>query len=100
WTLDPTTCGASDYVTPAVGPNLFTVKGVRGAAPGAINPVDPSVVCLQNLTATGGDYYRAPCAANSVVGGIDEWVLHVENAGTTGVSEVEIFDALPAPNDA
>ncbi len=99
WTLDPTTCGASDYVTPTVGPNLFTVKGVRGAADGAINPVDPSVVCLQNLTATGGDYYRAPCAANSVIGGVDEWVLHVENAGTTGVSEVEIFDALPSPND-
>lgn len=100
WTLDPTTCGASDYITPAVGPNLFTVKGVRGAAPGAINPVNPSVVCLQNFTATGGDYYRAPCAANSVVGGVDEWVLHVQNAGTTGVSEIEIFDALPAPNDA
>ncbi len=99
WTLDPTTCGASDYVTPTVGPNLFTVKGVRGAADGAINPVDPSVVCLQSLTATGGDYYRAPCAANSVVGGVDEWVLHVENAGTTGVSEIEIFDALPAPSD-
>ena len=99
WTTDPTTCGASDYVTPTVGPNLFTVKGVRGSIAGAANPNDPTYVCTQNLTATGGDYYRAPCAANSVIGGVDEWVLRVQNAGTTGVSEVEIFDALPAIGD-
>jgi len=99
WTQDPTTCGASDYVTPAVGPNLFTVKGVRGSFPGAINPLDPSYTCAPTLSATGGDYYRAPCAANSVVGGVDQWVLRVQNAGTTGVTDAQIFDALPAPGD-
>lgn len=99
WANDPETCGAEDYVTPTVGPNLFTVKGVRGAVDGATNPSDPQTVCDATLSATGGDYYRAPCAANSVVGGVDSWVLRTQNAGTTGVSELQIFDALPAPND-
>lgn len=100
WSSDPTTCGTTDYVTPAAGPNLFTVKGVKGASAGAVNPVNPAQPCTPSLNATGGSYYRAPCAANSVIGGTDSWVLRAQNAGTTGLAEMVVFDALPAPGDA
>jgi hypothetical protein len=99
WASDPTTCGTTDYVTPTVGPNLFTVKGVRGSLDGASNPLNPEQECVASLTATGGSYFRAPCAANSVIGGDDEWVLRAQNAGTTGLDEMVIFDALPAQSD-
>lgn len=96
---DPTTCGTTDYVTPSAGPNLFTIKGVRGSLEGAENPSNPSVTCQDSLVATGGSYYRAPCAANSVIGGTDAWVLRAQNAGTTGVDEFVLFDALPSSGD-
>ncbi len=96
---DPTTCGTTDYVTPSVGPNLFTVKGVRGSLEGAENPANPSQECVASLTATGGSYFRAPCAANSVIGGVDEWVMRAQNAGTTGLEEMVLFDALPNGGD-
>ncbi len=96
---DPTTCGTTDYVTPSAGPNLFTIKGVRGSIAGAENPSNPSLTCQDSLVATGGSYYRAPCAANSVIGGTDAWVLRAQNAGTTGVDEFVLFDALPSSGD-
>ncbi|MCB2412573.1 DUF11 domain-containing protein [Demequina sp. TTPB684] len=99
WATDPTTCGTTDYVTPSVGPNLFTVKGVRGSIEGASNPLNPEQECRASLEATGGSYFRAPCAANSVMGGDDAWVLRAQNAGTTGLDEMVIFDALPARGD-
>ena len=99
WSEDATTCGTTDYVTPSVGPNLFTVKGVRGALPGAANPAAPTQTCAQNLSATGGDYFRAPCAANSVIGGTDDWVLRSLNAGTTLVEQLTVFDQLPTAGD-
>ncbi|GAA4429190.1 hypothetical protein GCM10023169_31180 [Georgenia halophila] len=99
WTLDPSTCGTTDYVTPSVGPNLFTVKGVRGALAGATNPNNPAQVCAPSLTATGGEYYRTPCAANSVIGGTDDWVLRSLNAGTVPVEEMVLFDQLPVTGD-
>ncbi|WP_291379570.1 DUF5979 domain-containing protein [Demequina sp.] len=99
WADDPTTCGTTDYVTPSVGPNLFTVKGVRGSLDGASNPLNPEQECLASLDATGGSYFRAPCAANSVIGGVDDWVLRAQNAGTTGLDEMVMFDALPGPGD-
>jgi hypothetical protein len=99
WAADHSTCGTTDYVTPTIGPNLFTVKGVRGALPGASNPANPSQECKDSLAATGGSYYRAPCAANSYIGGVDQWVLRAQNAGTTGVDNMVMFDPLPAPGD-
>jgi hypothetical protein len=100
WATDPSTCGTTDYVTPSVGPNLFTVKGVRGSLAGAENPANPAQECVASLEATGGAYFRAPCAANSVIGGVDEWVLRAQNAGTTGLDEMVMFDALPAEGDS
>ncbi len=95
---DPTTCGTTDYVEPTPGPNLFTLKGVQGSLDGAINPNGPDSNCLTFETA-GETYYRSPCAANSVVGGVDQWVLHVANAGTTPVESMTIFDQLPVAGD-
>lgn len=99
WDDDPATCGTTDYVSPQAGSNLFSVKGVRGDLPGADDPNQPSWTCLQNLEATGGSYFRAPCAANSVIGGTDDWVMRTQNAGTIGFSEIVVFDSLPDPDD-
>lgn len=99
WANEPSTCGTTDYVEPAPGPNLFTVKGVRGELDGAINPVDPDAGCRTITSPESGMYYRAPCAANSVVGGTDDWLLYVANAGTTAVESMTIFDQLPIAGD-
>jgi fimbrial isopeptide formation D2 family protein len=99
WSTDPTTCGTTDYVSPVSGPNLYSVKGVRGAVDGATNPARPDAVCSPTLQAAGGSWYRSPCVANSVVGGTDDWVLHVVNAGTTAVDEMVLFEQLPTGGD-
>lgn len=97
WTLDPTTCGTTDHVTPAGGPNLFTVKGVRGSVTGAATADGQE--CTPLVNATGGSYYRTPCIARSVVGGTDDWVLRSINGGTTNVEQLTIFDPLAAIDD-
>ncbi|WP_183407847.1 DUF5979 domain-containing protein [Nocardioides marmoriginsengisoli] len=99
WSTDPYTCGTSDFVGVVTGPNLYTVKGVRGSLPGAYQPGSPAAVCTQNLTATGGSYFRSPCVANSQLGGTDDWVLSTANAGTVNVDEMTIFDQLPVAGD-
>lgn len=99
WQNDTTTCGTTDYVTPATGANLFTVKGVRGSQPGAFVPNNPSGVCAPTLTVGGGSYFRTPCVANSVIGGTDGWALQAMNAGTVAVSEMTVFDQLPVAGD-
>ncbi|WP_159621025.1 DUF5979 domain-containing protein [Ruania rhizosphaerae] len=99
WASDATTCGATDYVQPAQGTNLYTLKGVRGELEGAHHSSSVDRLCEPTLTATGGDYYRAPCAANSVIGGTDDWVLQTVNAGTTDITEMVVFDQLPVAGD-
>ncbi len=99
WQDDPTTCGTTDYVTPATGANLFTVKGVRGSVPGAFVPNNPGAVCAPSLSTTTGSYYRTPCVANSAIGGTDDWTLEVLNAGTVAVSELIVFDQFPVAGD-
>ncbi|WP_420113345.1 DUF5979 domain-containing protein, partial [Pseudactinotalea sp.] len=99
WEQDPATCGTTDYVEPTPGPNLFTVKAVRGELDGAINPSNPEVECRTVTTEQNGTFYRSPCAANSVIGGVDDWLLYVANAGTTNIDELTIFDQLPILGD-
>ncbi|WP_179951024.1 DUF5979 domain-containing protein [Xylanimonas oleitrophica] len=99
WTTDRTTCGTTDYVSPVSGPNLYSVKGVRGSVPGAVNPAHPDAACSPTLQVAGGSYYRAPCVAGSTVGGTDDWVLHVVNAGTVPVDELVLFEQLPTGGD-
>lgn len=97
---DNRTCGTSDYVGTVSGPNLFTIKGVRGSLPGAYRPGRPGPACPQNLEATGGSYFRPGCVVNSQVGGTDDWVLHQVNTGTVPIEEMTIFDQLPVRGDA
>ncbi|WP_240200478.1 DUF5979 domain-containing protein [Cellulosimicrobium cellulans] len=99
WGSDPRTCGTTDFVAPVDGPNLYSVKGVRGAVDGATNPSAPAAECRPTLEAAGSTWYRTPCVANSVVGGTDDWVLHVVNAGTTPVEEMVLFEQLPTAGD-
>ena len=99
WATDPTTCGTTDYVTPANATSLFVVKGVRGERPGAVHPTDPTRICQQNLVVTGGAYFRSPCAANSEIGGTDSWVLRAQNGGTSEMAEMVLFDQLPVAGD-
>jgi hypothetical protein len=99
WGRDPTTCGTSDFVGTVTGPNLYTVKGVRGSLAGATQPGAPGAVCSPSLAATGGSYYRSPCVANSEVDGTDDWVLHSVNAGTVNIDEMTVFDQLPVRGD-
>jgi len=99
WAEDPTTCGTTEYVTPAEGTSLFVVKGVRGEREGAINPVNPELGCQASFSATGGDYFRSPCAANSQIGGTDDWVLRAQNGGTSTIAEMVVFDQLPVAGD-
>ncbi|MFT3872589.1 MAG: DUF5979 domain-containing protein [Nocardioides sp.] len=111
YATDPHTCGTTDYVGVITGPNLFTVKGVRGsldstADGGAYNP-NSGASCAPTLTATPGDtvaadgrFYRAPCVSHSTLGGTDDWVLHAANAGTVNVDRMIIFDQLPVAGDS
>lgn len=99
WAADDTTCGTTDYVTPANATSLFVVKGVRGERQGAIYPGNPSAICQQNLVVTGGAYFRSPCAANSEIGGTDAWVLRAQNGGTSEMAEMVLFDQLPVAGD-
>ena len=99
WAADKTTCGTTDYVTPANATSLFVVKGVRGERPGAVFPGAPDRICQQNLVVTGGAYFRSPCAANSEIGGIDDWVLRAQNGGTSEMAEMVLFDQLPVAGD-
>ena len=95
----PNECSTSDYITPTSGPNLYVVKGVTGSVAGAVNTTNPSQSCATTLKVDSIDYYRAPCAANSAIGGTDNWVLHIVNAGTTAVTKAIVFDAFPTDGD-
>lgn len=88
------------FVTPSSGENVYIVGGVQGSKTGAINTLDPTQTCTPTLTALDGhSYYRAPCRANTAVGGKDNWVLHMVNAGTTTEKQVQFFEQLPAKHD-
>ncbi|WP_348788720.1 DUF5979 domain-containing protein [Leifsonia sp. NPDC080035] len=98
--LDATECGTTNYVQPISGPSLYTTKGVKGdvvdrTVSGAINPSDPSAVCRPDADG----YYVQPCAANTVVGGTDEWRLNAVNSGTVDYDSLVFVEPLPTPAD-
>ena len=97
WTQDSNTCGTSDYVGVVGGPNLFTVKGVQGALPGAYNPTSPTSTCIPSLTVDGQSYYRAPCVAHSTLGGTDRWVLAVGQRRHRQRRRVDCLRPAPGP---
>ncbi|WEV73948.1 DUF5979 domain-containing protein [Bifidobacterium sp. ESL0798] len=108
-TVTPVTDGVSPlsiggkvtaFVTPSSGENVYIVGGVKGSKAGAVNTLDSTQTCTPTLTALDGhSYYRAPCRANTALGGKDDWVLHMVNAGTTTEKKVQFFEQLPAKHD-
>jgi uncharacterized repeat protein (TIGR01451 family) len=104
--LPATECGTTNYVQPIPGASLLTTKSVKGDV---IDPVDPSAPLVsgaQNIGTPGAacvsdaeGFYRSPCAANSVVGGVDEWKLMAQNSGTVGYTSLTIVDPLPFAGD-
>lgn len=98
--LPATECGTSNYVQPVSGPSLYTTKGVQGdvvgrTVSGALNLTDPTATCRTDADG----YYEAPCAANTVVGGTDQWRLNALNAGTVDYSSLVFVDPLPTIGD-
>ena len=98
--LTATQCGTSNFVQPTPGPSLLTTKGVKGdvvdhVVSGATNPVNPKGPCLTDAQG----YVRSPCAANTIVGGTDEWKLQAVNSGTVPYRTLTLVDPLPFPGD-
>ncbi|WP_431278167.1 DUF5979 domain-containing protein [Leifsonia poae] len=98
--LAATQCGTTNYVQPVTGPSLFTVKGVKGdvvghTVSGAVNPSVPTATCAPDADG----YYITPCAANTVVGGTDEWRLRATNSGTVNYDSLVFVEPLPHAGD-
>jgi uncharacterized repeat protein (TIGR01451 family) len=93
-------CGTSNYVQPVLGASLLTTKAVKG------DVVDRTVSGARNITTPGGPcisdadgYYRSPCAANTMVGGTDEWKLRAVNSGTVAYTKLTFVEPLPVAGD-
>ncbi|QYH34795.1 DUF5979 domain-containing protein [Salinibacterium sp. M195] len=94
-TLADNTCSTSNVVTVLALGSFSAQKGVKSTAGTASNSVNPSVNC----TPDAGGYYRYPCAANSTIGGTDEWKLQLINGGTIGAASLELIDIFPHVGD-
>ncbi|MFJ8896116.1 DUF5979 domain-containing protein [Leifsonia sp. NPDC102414] len=93
-------CGTSNYVQPISGPSLYTSKGVKGdvvdgIVTGAVNVTNSGATC----TPDADGYYVSPCAANTVVGGTDQWRLRAINSGTVTYDALVFVEPLPTPGD-
>jgi uncharacterized repeat protein (TIGR01451 family) len=93
-------CGTTNFVEPIPGASLATSKGVKGEVDGelvdgAVNTVNPTGPCLTD----DEGYYRAPCAANTVVGATDAWKLSAVNSGTEPYTSLVLAEPLPTPGD-
>lgn len=98
--LAATECGTSNYVQPTPGPGLFTQKGVLGdvvdpTVTGGVNVTNAATACVTDSQG----YYRSPCAANTVVGGTDQWKLAAANSGTVAYTKLQLVDPLPFAGD-
>ena len=98
--LPPTACGTTNFVQPVAGGSLVTTKGVKGdvvnaVTTGGYNVTSPNATC----TPDANGYYRYPCAAQSVVGGTDEWRIDAINSGTIAYDNLTLVDPLPFPGD-
>ncbi|WP_349899277.1 DUF5979 domain-containing protein [Parafrigoribacterium soli] len=98
--LGATECGTSNYVQPIAGPSIVTRKGVKGdiagsLVSGAVNVNNPAVACIPD----DEGYFRTPCAANTVIGGTDEWKLQAVNSGTVDYTGLTFVDPLPLAGD-
>ncbi|WP_239020765.1 DUF5979 domain-containing protein [Nakamurella antarctica] len=89
-------CTTTATLTTLKAGGLVTGKGVKAAANlGAQNVLNPATACTPDVDG----YYRYPCAANSVVGGVDNWKLEVINGGNIPSDRLRFVDILPFAND-
>jgi hypothetical protein len=100
--VNPRLATTTAAVTPHPGTNFRVAIGVVGSLGTASPSFDPEASCNPTITAHGESsprYFSAPCVSDSAIGTTDSWLLHAVNAGTTAVSEVTFFKALPAAED-
>jgi len=102
FTAGSTLCRTDNNVTVQSASGLATFKGVKGdvedvnaTVDGAANVLRPDADCIAN---TDG-FYRYPCAANTVIGGTDEWTLRTVNGGNIPATELTVVDVLPHTGD-
>lgn len=88
-------CTTSNIVTVLGQPSFSTSKKVKGASGGAVNVLNPSVVC----TPDSDGFHRYPCAANSEIGQTDEWRLVLANGGTIAAKDLTLVDVFPRQGD-
>ncbi|MDR1212848.1 MAG: hypothetical protein LBK54_01910 [Propionibacteriaceae bacterium] len=96
---DPQTASTTAFVTPHAGVNFRLTNGVLGSL-GTASLGDG--VCQPSIPRPGQStptYFGPLCVADSAHGAVDSWILHAVNAGTTSVTRVTFFEALPAAND-
>ena len=94
--LTDNTCSTNNIVTVLALGSFSALKGVKSSLGTATNTVNPALTC--NADADG--FYRYPCAADSVLGGVDEWNLQLVNGGTVSASTLELVDIFPHVGDA
>ena len=102
FTLAGTTCATSNYVTVLSAAAITTFKGVKGnvdsvgnSTSGATNVNNAATAC----TPDSDGFYRTPCAANTVIGGIDLWKVQVVNGGNIPSNALTVADVLPHAGD-
>ena len=98
----PTSCSTSNDLQTIAASAISSFKGVKGdvdafgvSASGAANINDAATPCV----ADPQGFYRAPCAANTVVGGTDLWKVQFTNGGNVPANSSVVVDVLPKPGD-
>jgi uncharacterized repeat protein (TIGR01451 family) len=102
FTAGGTSCLTQNSVSTISASAISSFTGVKGdvdgagvSTRGAVNVNNPATPCV----ADPQGYYRQPCAANTVVGGTDQWKLQIVNGGNVPATAATIVDVLPNPGD-
>jgi len=93
--LTDNTCATSNIVTVLTLGSFSALKGVKSTSGTATNSLNADITC----TPDAGGYYRFPCAADSTIGGTDEWKLQLTNGGNIAASSLELIDVFPSIGD-
>jgi uncharacterized repeat protein (TIGR01451 family) len=95
-------CRTSNDLRTIAASAISSFKGVKGdvdesgvSTSGAVNVSNAATACV----ADSQGFYRNPCAANSVIGGVDLWKLQFTNGGNVVATDATIVDVLPRIGD-
>jgi uncharacterized repeat protein (TIGR01451 family) len=95
-------CRTSNDLRTIAASAISSFKGVKGdvdefgvSTSGAVNVSNALTSCV----ADAQGFYRNPCAANSVIGGVDLWKLQFTNGGNVVATEATVVDVLPRIGD-